>query len=48
MTWLLPLLKLLFVAILPALVDLKEKTREAVEIVPDPGFDDFFDGEWVS
>jgi hypothetical protein len=44
-----PILQVLFTAILPAIFELKEKSREAVEAERDPAADDeFWSGEWMS
>jgi len=46
---LMALLSLLFKAVLPALFALREKSREAIEIVPDAELDaELASYEWVS
>jgi hypothetical protein len=43
------LLTVLFRAVLPVLFELREKSREAIEVVPDPAADaEFWAGEWMS
>lgn len=46
---LMALLTVLFKAVLPALFEMREKSREAIEVVTDPESDaEFWTGEWVS